>query len=69
MPNMIQSEVMKNHGVPVVFLELRADMPCDVIVDLCKVLQESAPKHSSGTLEYMYLPRRRNSWFRRRDQR
>lgn len=37
-PNMIQSQIMKNQSVPVVILELVRDMTGDIVVNLCVIL-------------------------------
>src|SRR5690606_15408608 len=34
----VKAEVMKNHGVPIAILQLPSDIPCDVVINLGKVL-------------------------------
>lgn len=38
MANVVETKVMKYHEVPVIFRKLIIDMPCDIIVNFCKVL-------------------------------
>ena len=38
MPYMVKAEVMHNHAIPISLIKLPRNMPCDVIVDLCKIL-------------------------------
>jgi len=36
--NMVHAEIVHNHDVPVIILQLSGNVPCDIIVDFCKVL-------------------------------
>jgi len=38
MADMVHSEVVQNHDVPVNLFELTRNVPCDVVVNLSKVL-------------------------------
>ena len=38
--NVVQAQVMENHGTPVIIFKLARDMPGDIVVHLGKVLRK-----------------------------
>lgn len=44
MANMVQTEIMQDHSIPIIILELIHDVPCDIVIHfgevLCSVSQQ-----------------------------
>lgn len=43
MADVVEAEVMKNHGVPILILQLPGNVPGNIIIDLRKVLPAYKP--------------------------
>jgi hypothetical protein len=44
MPNMIQTEIMQNHSIPITIPQLLGNMPRHIVIHFCKVLQYNINK-------------------------